>query len=111
MSAMASQITSLTIFYLTVYSGTDESKHQSSTLLAFVQGFHRWPVISAHKGPVTRKMLPFDNIIMAIKIFVLSSWNIVTACVVKIRSVCGWYRDEFFVLWHLPIIDNFGKKR
>ena len=30
MGAMASQITSLTIVYSTVYSGADEKKHQSS---------------------------------------------------------------------------------
>ena len=34
-------ITSPTIVYSTVYSGTDERKFQSSTLLAFVQGIHR----------------------------------------------------------------------
>ena len=38
MSAMASQITSLTIVYSIVYSGTDQRKHQSSASLAFVQG-------------------------------------------------------------------------
>ena len=43
MSAMASQITSLTIVYSTVYSGTDQRKHQSSTSLAFVRGIHRRP--------------------------------------------------------------------
>ena len=64
MSAMASQITSLTIVYSTVYSGTDERKHQSSASLAFVRGIHRWPVNSPHKGPVTRKMFPFDDVIM-----------------------------------------------
>ena len=32
--------------------------------LAFVRGFHRWPVNSPHKGPVTRKMFPFDDVIM-----------------------------------------------
>ena len=42
MGAMASLITSLTIVYLTVYSGTDERKHQSSASLAFVWGIHRW---------------------------------------------------------------------
>ena len=36
MSAMASQITSLTIVYSTVYSYADERKHQSSVSLAFV---------------------------------------------------------------------------
>ena len=54
MSVMASQITSLTIVYSTVYSSTGERKHQSST----------WPANSPHKGPVTRKMFPFDDVIM-----------------------------------------------
>ena len=64
MSAMASQITSLTIVYSTVYSGADQRKHQSSASLAFMRGIHRWPVNSPHKGPVTRKMLLFDDVIM-----------------------------------------------
>ena len=55
MSAMASQIISLMIVYSTVYSGTDEKKHQSFASLAFVWGIHRWSVNSPHKGPVTRK--------------------------------------------------------
>ena len=64
MSAMASQITSPTIVYLTVCSGLDQRKYQSSASLAFVRGIHRWPVNSTHKGPVTRKMFPFDAVIM-----------------------------------------------
>ena len=52
------------IVYSTVYSGADQRKHQSSASLAFVRGFHRWPVNSPHKGPVTRKMFPFDDVIM-----------------------------------------------
>ena len=64
MSAMASQITSLTIVYLTVYSSADRSKHQSSASLAFVWGIHQWPVNSPHKWPVTRETFPFDNVIM-----------------------------------------------
>ena len=64
MRAKASEITSRTIVYSTVYSGTDERKHQSSTSLAFVRGIHRWPVVPPHKGPVTRKMFPFDDVIM-----------------------------------------------
>ena len=64
MNAMASQDTSLTIVYSTVYSGVDEKTHQSSASLAFVRGIHRWPVNSPHKGPVTRKMFPFDDVIM-----------------------------------------------
>ena len=64
MSTMASQITRLTIVYSSAYSGTDQRKHQSSASLAFVRGIHRRPVNSPHKGPVTRKMLPFDDVIM-----------------------------------------------
>ena len=61
---MASQITSLTIVYSAVYSGADQRKHQSSASLTFVRGIHRGPVISLHKWPVTRKMFPFDDVIM-----------------------------------------------
>ena len=58
MGPKASQITSLTIVYSIVYSGADQRKHQSSASVAFVQGIHRWPLNSPHKGPVTRKMFP-----------------------------------------------------
>ena len=63
--AMASQITSLTIVYSTACSGADQRKHQSSASLAFVQGILKWPV--------TRKMFPFDDVIM---FFVCSLENI-----------------------------------
>ena len=33
-------------------------------LAQFVWGIHRWPMNSSHKGPVTRKMFPFDDIII-----------------------------------------------
>ena len=61
---IASQITSLMSVYSTVYSGADQSKHQCSASLAFVWGIHRGPVNSPHKWPVTRKMFPFDDVIM-----------------------------------------------
>ena len=64
MSAIASQITSLTIVYSTVYSGADQRKHESSGSQAFVRWIHRGPVNSPHKWPVTRKMFPFDDVIM-----------------------------------------------
>ena len=63
-SAMVSQITSLTIIHSTVYSGRDQGKHQVSASLAFVRGIHRWPVNSPHKGPLTWKMFSFDDVIM-----------------------------------------------
>ena len=64
MGVLASQITSLTIVYSNVYSAVDQRKHQSSASLAFVLGIQRWPVNSPHKRPVTRKMFPFDDVIM-----------------------------------------------
>ena len=64
MSAMASQITSFSIVYSTFHSDADQRKHPSFASMAFVREIHRWPVNSLHKGPVTRKMFPFDDIIM-----------------------------------------------
>ena len=64
MSAMASQVTGLTIVYSTVYSVADQRKHQILASLAFARGIHQWPVNSQHKGPVTRKMFLFDDLIM-----------------------------------------------
>ena len=64
MGTMASQITSLTIVYSAVYSGADQTKHQRSMSLAFERGIHRGPVNSPHKWPVTRKIFPFDDVIM-----------------------------------------------
>ena len=64
MTTIASQITSLTIVYSTVYPGADQRKHQSSASLAFVRVIHRGPVNSPHKWPVTRKMFPFGDVIM-----------------------------------------------
>ena len=59
MGTIASQITSLPSVYSTVYSGADQSKHQSSASLAFVWGIQRGPVNSPHKWPVTRKWFHF----------------------------------------------------
>ena len=64
MGAMASQITSRTIVCSTIYSGADQRKHQSSASLVFVREIHLWPVNSSHKWPVTRKMFPFDDVII-----------------------------------------------
>ena len=89
MTAMASQITSLTVVYSTVYSDADQRKHQSSASLAFVWGIHRWPVNSPHKWPVSRKMFPFDDVIMGS----LSGY----------RGHFHWLqsRHEYVILWTL----------
>ena len=79
MSSLASRITSLTIVYWTVYSRVDQRKHQSSASLAFVWGIHRWPVNSPHKWPVTRKMFPFDDVIMIITALKLGHGWLITS--------------------------------
>ena len=66
MGSMASQITSLAIVYSAFYSGADQRKYQNSASLAFVRG----PVNSPQKWPVTRKMFPFDDVIMKWRLFV-----------------------------------------
>ena len=60
--------------------GADQRKHQSSASLAFVRGIHRWPVHSPHKGPVTRKMFPFDDVMhqayfVGIKATIRLAWH------------------------------------
>ena len=87
-STMASQITSLTIIYSIVYSGADQRKHESSASLAFVRGFHRWPVNSPHKGPETRKMFPFDDVIMLMVTSLRYASHKNTTEQKKTRAVC-----------------------
>ena len=95
MGAMASLITSLTSVYSTVHPGADQSKHQSPASLAFVRGIHRRPVNSPHKWPVTRKMFPFDDVIML--------WVDVTS-VVWLRHLYGFllpYSFHFHYIYEL----------
>ena len=61
---MASQITGVSIICSTACTGTDQRKHQSCATLAFVRGVQRWPVNSSHERPITRKLFPFDDVIM-----------------------------------------------
>ena len=72
MGVIASQITSLTVVFSTVYSDADQRKHQSSASLAFVRGIHRGPVNSPHKWPVTRKMFPFHDVIMVTVVMMMT---------------------------------------
>ena len=103
MGAMTCQITSLTIVCSTVYSGTDQSKHQSSASLAFVRGIHRGPVNSPHKWPVTRKMFPFDDVIMEAPGASGSEWfgcaGLVGSQIEKVQIFVG-------VAWVSPVGDH-----
>ena len=52
-----------------------QRKHQSSASLAFVSGIQQWPVNSPHKWPPTRKMFPFDDVIMPWQYILCSHWS------------------------------------
>ena len=81
MSTMASQITSLAIVYSTIYSSADHRKPQSSASLAFVRRIHRSQMNSPHKGPVTRKMFAFDDVIM---------WNILGGVGIYVNDLLSY---------------------
>ena len=89
MSAMAPQITSVSIVRSTVYSGDNQRKHQSSASLAFVRGNHRGPVNFPYKGPVTLQMFPFDDNIMVSTRHVVSQIRGVTKVPFVNFSVTG----------------------
>ena len=77
MNAMASQITGVSIVYSTICAGAYQRKHQSSASLPFVGGIHRWPANYPHEGPVTRRMFPFDDVI-------------ISCCCIKVARVPMW---------------------
>ena len=83
MGTIASQITSLTIVYSTVYSDADLRKYQSSAPLAFVWGFHRGPVNSPHKWPVMRRMLPFMLHWYNSMVYTISTHDKDSMCILK----------------------------
>ena len=62
---------------------------------AFVQGTRRWPVNSPHRGPVTRKMFPFDGVLM----FCYK----VVHCVIWYWYFF-WFVQPIFSLWWLQML-------
>ena len=98
MGAIASQITSFTIVYSAVCSGTDQRIHQSSASLVFVRGTHRWPVNSPYKWPVKRKRFPFDDVIMNPEsIYTQTTKLSLTEITLIFNSLC--YSDAICMIW------------
>ena len=65
MTSMASQITSLTVVYSTgCLFGRRSKKTSKLRVTGLCVGNSPGPVNSPHKWPVTRKMFPFDDVIM-----------------------------------------------
>ena len=73
-------------------------KHQSSASLAFEREIHRRPLNSPQKGPVTRKMFQFDDVIMDFFYSVTClGWEIVTfwfVCMAFSKSLLPMYIIE-----------------
>ena len=89
MSDVASQITCVSI----AYSDADQWKNQGTASLAFVREIDRWSVNSphhAHKGPVTRKMFPFDDVIMIMYQISLLVLPRTAICYTRHRIVAWW---------------------
>ena len=100
MSEIASHITSLTIVYSIVYSDADQRIHQSSASLAFVREIQRGPVNSPHKCPVTRKMFPFDDVIMNPEVRGPMKRLIISYC------LYGWFSYlELLIFFELRVIN------
>ena len=68
MGVIASQIPSLTIVYPTVYSGRKSKKTSKLRVTGLCVGNSPVTGEFLHKGPVTRKMSPFDDVIMGISV-------------------------------------------
>ena len=104
MDATASQITSLTIFYSTIYSDGDQRKPKCSASLAFVRGIHRWPVNSPHKWPVTWKMFPFNDVIVFMTHFHIEGFRPKWAWKIRVR-ILHWS----FWCWNQNIQQDLGQ--
>ena len=110
MRAMASQTTSVSVVCLTVCSCGHHRKHQSFASLAFVREIQRRPVDSPPKGPVTRGMLPFDEVIMKyIDTNMFDHWNIyiantgLAATISKIHLLCALLTANIWTLRNIII--------
>ena len=73
--------------------GADQRKRQSPASLAFVRGIHRGPMNSPHKWPITRKIFPFDDVIMRFSKYGDSHF-------IKIRR--SW--DRLIIIMRIPIL-------
>ena len=91
MAAMVSQITSFTIVYSTVYTGVDKRNIKAP------RHWPLWPMNFPHKGPVTWKLFPFDDVIMVF-------WNLYHLSLHEIvwRSIVGSCFSSTVLHTHTP---------
>ena len=94
MSVMASQIISVSIGYPTVCSGADQGRYQISASLAFVRG------IPPYKGFVTRKLFPFDDVIICIYIYGISC-TFIAATPIQLLYCTDGVLHSFFIIYRI----------
>ena len=112
-SALASQITSLTIVYYTVYWGVDQRKHQSSVSLAFVWGIHRWQRASNVENAsiwwrhhaVMLKAYPCHNVITSSHIIssvCIPVWHMRSPITYGKLTLIDIWRAQHRIIWPYP---------
>ena len=86
MSVMVSQIAGCLRYH---FFRRRSKKTWNSMSLFFVRGIHRWPVDSPHNGPVTRKMFPFDDVIMVKPRCLVGVLDRVPLSTTDVKDVCA----------------------
>ena len=90
MNAMASQITGVLIVLLKHLFRHRLKKISKLCVIGLCESFHRCPVNSPHKGTVTRKVFPFDGIMVYRK---------TTSCIFqRINDFLTWWRHQMKTL-------------
>ena len=69
---------------------------------ALCKGIHRWPANSLHKGPVTRKMFPFDDVIKFS--WCLMQTNISTWQILNFVNATGICDSSGLGIWGILIV-------
>ena len=102
MSAMASQITGVSIVCFTVCSCAYQRKHKRSVLLAFVRGIHRWPVDSPHNGSLKRIFISiwwrrheYNEVCALLALPKLSIWFPKLCILIYIKTMIQVYQIHF----------------
>ena len=86
--------------------GPRSKKTSKFCVTGLVRGIHREPVNSPHKGPVTRKMFPFDDVIMrkiiqicSMKISILFSPECVKPKTVFTVCITICFKNHIYILF------------
>ena len=91
-------------FFPNDYSGANQRKHQSSASLVFVRWIYQSPLKSTQEGLVTRKMSPFENVIVAVMrgFEILFYFVVVWTSCWRIKASVNYYLHKAinsFIFW------------